>query len=385
MKQIENIISIRKRDISEANKAFDDFMRKTEDCFNQRSINNPTLYKNVSPSDLEKLAEQTMKEVSSSTPFRKEEIKLVAGHSFPDIISEKYFGVEVKSTKDDKWTSTGSSIVESTRNEFVENIYMFFGKLGGTPPQFRCRSYEDCLSNIAVTHSPRYMIDMELRDKNEPTIFDKMEVHYDDFRERDEKIDIIRNFYIKRAIREGKHEMPWWVGKQTIESEDNSEVPAIRLFNYISTEEKRNLKAQMAILFPQVILGDYNDAALWLCTHRYLLCMNTRDFFSAGGQMKFLNGKRLETPYPAVLKKLMDVMPYVKYNLLNNNDLEYFEFNTQLFSSKNRLRTWLLQAKEMFDQYEYEYNHTRIQFSSLNIDVVDYLENPQKYVLKTKE
>ena len=385
MKQIENIISIRKRDISEANKAFDDFMRKTEDCFNQRSTNNPTLYKNVSPSDLEKLAEQTMKEVSSSTPFRKEEIKLVAGHSFPDIISEKYFGVEVKSTKDDKWTSTGSSIVESTRNEFVENIYMLFGKLGGTPPQFRCRSYEDCLSNIAVTHSPRYMIDMELRDKNEPTIFDKMEVHYDDFRGRDEKIDIIKNFKNKGAIREGKHEMPWWVGKQTIESEDNSEVPAIRLFNYVSTEEKRNLKAQMAILFPQVILGDYNDAALWLCTHRYLLCMNTRDFFSAGGQMKFLNGKRLETPYPAVLKKVMDVMPYVKYNLLNNNDLEYFEFNTQLFSSKNRLRTWLLQAKEMFDQYEYKYNNTSIRFSSLNIDVVDYLENPQKYVLKTKE
>ena len=39
---------------------------------------------------------------------------------------------------------------------------MLFGKLGGKTAEFKCRPYEDCLSDIAVTHSPRYLINMEL-------------------------------------------------------------------------------------------------------------------------------------------------------------------------------------------------------------------------------
>ena len=63
------------------------------------------------------------------------------------------------------------------------------------------------------------------------------------------------------------------------------------LINWIACE-KADLKAQMTILFPQVLLGDYDEAALWLCTHRYYLCMNVRDFFSAGGQYDMLNGEK---------------------------------------------------------------------------------------------
>lgn len=61
-----------------------------------------------------------MKELCGRTPFRAEEIRLVSAQYFPDIIAEKYYGVEVKSTKENHWTSTGSSIVESTRDKNVE-------------------------------------------------------------------------------------------------------------------------------------------------------------------------------------------------------------------------------------------------------------------------
>ena len=232
-----------------------------------------------------------------------------------------------------------------------------------------------------MTHSPRYMIDMEIKEKSEETIFEKIHMSYSDFHKTNDKIEVVRDYYINHAREEGKHEMPWWVGKKTIDAIDNGEVPTIRLFNLLNVCEKADLKAQMTILFPQVLLGEYDEAALWLCTHRYFLCMNVRDFFSAGGQYDMLNGQKLQIPYPAVLKKLMDVMPYIKRNLSSNKDLEYLEFNAALYYSKDKLKTWLGQVKEIFNQYTYVYKKKQVRLVDLNIDIVDYLLNPQYYVL----
>lgn len=375
------IVTIDKQELHDTQIAFADFMKKSEECFNERSHQNPSYYKNLTPSKLEEETCKVLKDVAPSTPFRKEDIILVSGHSFPDIMAGKYYGVEVKSTKENKWTSVGSSIVESTRDQYVEDIYMMFGKLGGDIPEFKFRPYQDCLSNIAVTHSPRYMIDMEIKEKSEETIFEKIHMSYSDFHKTNDKIEVVRDYYINHAREEGKHEMPWWVGKKTIDAIDNGEVPTIRLFNLLNVCEKADLKAQMTILFPQVLLGEYDEAALWLCTHRYFLCMNVRDFFSAGGQYDMLNGQKLQIPYPAVLKKLMDVMPYIKRNLSSNKDLEYLEFNAALYYSKDKLKTWLGQVKEIFNQYTYVYKKKQVRLVDLNIDIVDYLLNPQYYVL----
>ena len=167
-----NIIAIRKQDVQRANEAFSSLMQKTENCLNERSLENPEWYKNLTAKGLEKESHDVIKLSCVDTPFNPDEVILVSGQKFPDIIADKYYGVEVKSTNKDHWKSTGSSIVESTRDEYVENIYMLFGKLGGNPPQFKCRPYEDVLYDIAVTHSPRYLIDMEF-DKGS-TIFSKM-------------------------------------------------------------------------------------------------------------------------------------------------------------------------------------------------------------------
>ena len=381
MKIEENIIAIRNRSIAEADLAFKDFMNKTEKCFNDRSKSNPNLYRGISSGDLEIITEQILKEIAPSTPFRKEEIRLVAGHSFPDIMSEKYYGVEVKSTKEDKWTSTGSSIVETTRDKYVENIYMLFGKLGGTPA-FKCRPYQECLSNIAVTHSPRYIIDMEIREKRSQTIFDKLNVPYEKFYKDDNKIEIVRDYYIRQSRAEGRHEMPWWVGKKTIESEDVETVPNIQLMNNKTADEIRWLKAEMVILFPQVINSDYSEAALWLCTHRYLLSLNLRDLFSAGGQWNALNGKRLSIPFPAVFGKLMEIAPIVKKILTSDYFIEIQEFNSALNEKGNKYEMWLNQVETIFKNYTYQVGSNRkFRFSSLNIPVKDYLMNPDSYIL----
>lgn len=90
----------------------------------------------MSASNLEIESCRMIQDCCEDTPFDPKQVVLVSGHTFPDIVAERYFGVEVKSTKHNHWTSTGSSIVESTRSEWVDNIYMLFGKLGGNPPEF---------------------------------------------------------------------------------------------------------------------------------------------------------------------------------------------------------------------------------------------------------
>lgn len=178
---VENIIAIRKRDISRANEAFSDFMSLTEKCLNDKVKLDHSLYKDCGGTKMEAVALNVLHEVSPQTPFRKEEIKLVSGAKFPDIQAEKYYGVEVKTTSTNTWKSIGSSIVESTRIEDVSMIYMLFGKLGGDYAEFRCKPYEECLDNISLTHQPRYQIDMELDKKKRENIFQKMKIDYDDF------------------------------------------------------------------------------------------------------------------------------------------------------------------------------------------------------------
>ena len=307
MNREENIVTIRNRDINEANKAFADFMHKTEECFNEKSKKNPMLYRNCSPSELEKVTEQILLEVCPSTPFRRADIRLVAGHSFPDIMTTDIYGVEVKSTNKDKWTSVGSSIVESTRSELVERIYMLFGSLGSNPPAFRCKPYQECLSNIAVTHSPRYLIDMDMG-KNE-CIFSKMHVDYDLFRklEENEKISKVRQYYIQKAKQERKAEMPWWMGETASVN--------LAFYNDLSTFEKEKMMIRCYIIFYSMYDSDpqsrYKRIALWLCNHYSLLCPNMRDFFSAGGVCNILyKGKYRQ--YPHIVGEVVEKVPIIK-------------------------------------------------------------------------
>lgn len=353
MKQEENIIAIRNRDINEADKAFAEFMQKTEDCFNERSRLNPQLYSRCSATDLERVTEQILKDVCPSTPFRQSDIKLVAGHTFPDIMTTDIYGVEVKSTNKDKWTSTGSSIVESTRSKDVERIYMLFGSLGSNPPAFRCKPYQDCLSNIAVTHSPRYMIDMTL--EKQENIFSKMNTDYDTFRllEEGDKISQVRRYYIEKARKDHKVEMPWWMG------DTGNPSIGISIYNDIPTETKRDFVARSFILFPSVFGKDsslgYKEVAVWLCNHYSLLCYNMRDFFSSGGKMRILNGVAMEESYPQVVQRLLQYRERIEA-LLKHPDVEIL--------------------KDLQDYWDFKYDQSDLFNSWINIVEKAFLANP---------
>lgn len=341
----ENIIAIRSKDFESANRCFADFMKKTEECFNMRALANPTDYQKLSADELEKVAVSVLKEIAPSTPFRAENISLISGHKFPDIQAETFYGIEVKSTKDDKWTSTGSSIIENTRIDTVDNIYMLFGKLGGKP-QFRCKPYQDCLNEISVTHSPRYSIDMDMPQTS--TIFSKMKISYDDFRvlEDKKKISMVRNYYYEKARKEGRHEMPWWM--------EGSTRMNLSFFSEITSEEKTRLQILSFILFFSQY--DHNQQVkfkpitLWLCTHYSILCPNLRDVFTAGGTFNYIENGTTHV-YPHIVGELINKIPYIKKYLANPDEElidsieEFWDFkynHNDLFSS------WLKQLEVAF-------------------------------------
>lgn len=355
-----NIIQIRNRDINAANQAFAEFMDKTERFLNDKTKNNHSLYKKCSCFELENVALDALREVSSSTPFRKEEINLISGAKFPDIVAEHYYGVEVKSTKEDSWKSTGSSIVESTRIENIEKIYMLFGKLGGAYAEFLCRPYQDCLSNIAVTHSPRYLIDMELSKTNTPTIFAKMKTDYDDFRllsER-EKVNKLRQYYKEQVFESGRQQMPWWMGDETVSK------PVLSLYSNLQIEEKNEIVTRMFILFPDEVLNsDYKRAALWMCTRYSVIMPNMRDLFSAGGKINQLDGIKFSSRMPQVLKRIYEdrknIIALLKHpDTALLQDLAYCWTNKDL--NKDLVESWVKKVNDGFKQH-YEMNRLNVR------------------------
>ena len=340
----ESIVAIHKREINTVSKAFAEFMALSENEFNLRSHKDPKLYKGLSPSGLEVVTRDLLRDVAPMTPFRPEDITLVSGHSFPDIMATDYCGVEVKSTKDDKWTSIGSSIVESTRNTTVENIYMLFGKLGGNPPEFKLRPYQDCLSEIAVTHSPRYLINMELTQQE--TIFAKMRTTYESLRTSGNAIEQVRRYYRDKAIMEHKLEMPWWI---TSENVDSSQSFNIRLWNSLSDDEKKDLQAKCMILFPEALSPKqsqtkYNQTTLWLCSYNQVIVPNIRDFYSAGGKITHVNGEAINPQAAQVFARIVKFAEEIRSQLTyptKELNMLIEDYNPQLLKGGNLYENWL--------------------------------------------
>lgn len=341
MNEEPQIITIRKVDITKANECFAELMSKTERIFNQHAKESVDEYKKLSGQKLETKSVSIIQEACKDTPFENAVIDLKSDRFFPDIVAGKYYGIEVKSTEKNHWTSTGSSIVESTRVEDVDNIYMLFGKLGGTPAEFRCRPYQDVLRDIAVTHSPRYLIDMDL--KPGQTIFDKIGTSYDVFRKSNDSIDCVKKYY-KQVAKDRGNQMPWWIGDSDTEPVSMN----MRLWSDASSREHAELRAQMLILFPEMVNSKYGNAAMWLAGARGIIDPSFRDRYSAGGKVYIVDGKP-EDELPRVWKTLSESFNDVKKCLASASLIMPYiiEYNPDLLNSGDIYEEWMKQIERM--------------------------------------
>lgn len=281
--------------------AFEEIIKNITTQLNQYAIERPDYYKARSGTKLEKDVFEMLKQESIGTSFEGT-IRRASRQRFPDIIAKRYFGVEVKTTKNRSWTSTGSSIVESTREEGVERIYLLFGKLSD-PVGFKTKPYEHCLSDIVVTHSPRYRIDMEL-DDNE-TVFEKMDVVYDEFRNNENSIDIVKSYY-RNNLRPGQN--LWWIDSEPIDEQAVS--PIVKMWNTLDIKEKRDLKIQGYCWFPEIFGNSnskYNRLALWLVTQKGIVITSLRDVYTAGGRMNIETSNKIWKSQPQIFYKMTEL------------------------------------------------------------------------------
>ena len=207
---------------------FKALMARIDVVLNNCALSNASYFLTRGGTSLEEDVRDVAMECSKNTKFEGS-IHLVSGATFPDIVAAKYYGIEVKSTTSNHWKTIGNSILETTRISDVERIFLTFGKLSN-PVSFISRPYEECLSGIAVTHYPRYQIDMSLG-KGE-TIFDKMGVSYDELRSMNNPVTPVAQYY-KSKLKQG--ESLWWAGDRV-----EAEVPAmVRLWRSLSARNSR--------------------------------------------------------------------------------------------------------------------------------------------------
>ena len=334
----ENIIISSKREALD--REFKDLMSASENWLNQDARTRDSYYKTRSGKPLEKDVFEVVTRNAVGTSFEGT-IQLISKNYFPDIVANKYYGVEVKSTKDDKWTSMGSSILESTREDGVERIYMMFGKLGGIPSEFRCRPYEEVLSGVAVTHYPRYQIDMRLRIGE--TIFDKMEVSYDKMRKMEQPASVVIDYY-KRQLKPGESAL-WWMGGDDIE--ESSSPVSIQLLSSLPEEAQDELVAHGYAYFPEIFQTGgrtkYNRFALWLILEKGIVDTSLRDKFTAGGRGTYLiSGKQISIPQVLVrLRKYRGAI----IDIINRTSESKLLYHWQDFHvdkiQEDRIRQWI--------------------------------------------
>ncbi len=275
-----------------------------------------------------------MADLAVGTSFENS-IELIGGQKFPDIVAKKYYGVEVKTTTQNHWKTTGNSVLESTRVDNVERIFMLFAKLAN-PIEFRCRPYEEVLSEVVVTHSPRYLIDMNLEQGK--TIFDKIKMPYDILRKKENPIRPIIDYY-KSKLKPG--EELWWM-----DAENNSKASniVIRIWNNLSLKEKEKLTIQAMVYFPELFGNSGNKfgrLAIWLVTHEAVVCPNVRDLFTAGGKNDYVINKKVYQKIPRILLNLFDNIPSIIEIIMQTPAFELSEYWETKTTDKTKLFDWI--------------------------------------------
>lgn len=239
------------------------------------------------------------------------EIAYLGGHKFPDIIAkingEKSFGVEVKtlSSVGEKWKVMGGSIMESTAEKDVQRIHVFCAKKN--PFEIRIRPFEDCVQDVAVTHSPRYLLDLEIPSKE--SIFQKIRMPYEEIRQMENPFLAFRDYLILEKNRGENGQNAWWLDPLNVISDQDlaekrftAEMENIRtrFWDELDRAKKRTLASRMLVLFPEIFRGNYKEAAKWLYRH-WIVNPSFRDTFSAGGK-KMVYGE----PVPQIVHHLYE-------------------------------------------------------------------------------
>ena len=255
-------------------------------------------------------------------------------HIFPDIPLGGN-GIEVKFSEKDTWRSVANSVFESSRAKGVERIYVIFGKMGGAP-EVRWARYDDCVMHVRTSHVPRFELEIGAK---EP-IFAKFGISYPEFQKLDlhQKMEHIRS-YARGRLKQG--ERLWWLEDDP--DSDHSLPIQARLYTSLNGDEKRQLRAEAALICPNIVRGGrvnnkYDDVVLYALTYRGILCHQARDLFSAGS----VAGKARGGIY--IQRSLMDIQDEMRKAAYELEDALFQEYWGVSCPPERRIKEWLRRA-----------------------------------------
>ncbi|MDR1095456.1 MAG: hypothetical protein LBL31_03630 [Spirochaetaceae bacterium] len=257
--------------------------------------------------------------------------------AFPDIAVGN-FGVEVKFTLNDTWRSVANSVLETSRIETVEKVYLIFGKMGGTP-EVKWDDYEKSVIHVRTSHVPRFEVEIAA----DHSLFELMGITYGAFRvlPMEEKMRYIRE-YARSRLQKG--ERLWWL-PDNANAEHTLPIQA-RLYTALSTEEKTKLRAEAVLLCPGIVKSGraknkYDDAVLYLLTYHGVICHQARDLFSAGSVANPDNddegGVYIERALKRIEKEMIDAA-------MTMNDALFLEYWGESVPPEQRVKKWLEKA-----------------------------------------
>lgn len=336
--------------IESLNEIIEQILNKTATYLEEECIKSSDLSK-ISGVAFEKVVCDGLNKISIGTKFQ-DTFEQTSKNAFPDLISKilekNWYGIEVKTSQKD-WKSFGNSIFEKTRIDHLDDrIYLFFGRF---QPDFECKwaKYEECIDKINITHSPRYQINMEILEKNELTVFHKMGTSYKYFRDSTaaERMEMLRK-YKKREV--GQNIALWWLPNSDEVSDDQDSKLLIKLYSDLSINERKMIKVQILVLFPEVFSNNpkkYNKVLTWLASHHGVVSKNLRDIFTAGGKWEYIfNDGKTITKIPRIYKHISEnkneISTYL--NAASSEDLQdfwCFDDENVKVDFQQKLETWI--------------------------------------------
>ena len=247
--------------------------------------------------------------------------------AFPDIVVNG-FGVEVKFTSRSSWHGTGNSIFEGMRDDAASRVYLIYFR--SDIPEARWSKYEECIKGVRISHSPRYMIDMD----GGGNFFRNLNLTLDEFKDLDmnDKMVLVKGDVQKR-LKAG--EKLWWFGNE----QDHTIPVNVRLYRNLESSVQSALRAEAALMCPEIFQGSrkrskYDGIAVYLLTQHGVLASNVRDMFSAGS----VAGPERGGDY--ILRSVKNNMKAIRKAAAELDDALFVEYWGESCTRENRMTRW---------------------------------------------
>ena len=291
--------------------------------------------------DNEEFCVSLLKKAASSLGIDPEIVIHHGGHTFPDVsIAGTKIGIELKGSRSGH-TFLGNSVIASTMLPDLEKIYVFYWI--DDQKIFGYRDYFECVSGAQVTHSPRFVLDIEADSTecifgNTPdkvgtisdVCFGKSGINHKKI------IDWMRDL----AIANGR--IGWWINDSSDEDVEASGSLSIRRYTEIPSDQRGSLMKTAFLCFPGVLKRGsrmYDGVLMWCLSTRNVLLY--RDAFSAGGRKPVFLTKLTPKPIllPAVISRAIEDLSTGA--VINLKEVE--EIHRRSFRNIAELRTFIFQ------------------------------------------